>query len=286
MRIVPGVLLGAGLLLIWMSMWVPHPKPERIRTTWAERTRDALIHAGIKSVTPSALLVASAVLAVLLFMLITGISRAPVIGLAFAAMGAALPVAIVNGRARRRRAALRDVWPEVVDHLASGIRAGMSLPEAVASLSERGPETLRTDFDAFAQDFRATGRFDDSLVRLKDRLADPVADRIIEALRLTREVGGTDLGRLLRTLAAFLRDDARTRGELLARQSWTINAARLACAAPWLVLAMLSTRPAAAEAFNSVTGLLVVCCGGALTVVAYRLMVRLGRLPEEARVLR
>ena len=39
-----------------------------------------------------------------------------------------------------------------------------------------------------------------------------------------REVGGTDLGRLLSTLSGFLRDDARTRAELLARQSWSVNA--------------------------------------------------------------
>ena len=41
----------------------------------------------------------------------------------------------------------------------------------------------------------------------------------------------------------FLREDARTRAELETRQSWTVNAARLAVAAPWAVLAMLSTNP-------------------------------------------
>ncbi|GMA85970.1 hypothetical protein GCM10025868_12200 [Angustibacter aerolatus] len=35
----------------------------------------------------------------------------------------------------------------------------------------------------------------------------------MEALRIAREVGGTDLGRLLRTLAEFLRDEAATRSE-------------------------------------------------------------------------
>ena len=54
---------------------------------------------------------------------------------------------------------------------------------------------------------------------------------------MAREVGGTDLGRLLRTLSAFLREDARTRAELETRQGWTVNAARLAVAAPWIVLA-------------------------------------------------
>jgi tight adherence protein B len=181
---------------------------------------------------------------------------------------------------------MRDVWPEVVDNLASGIRAGMSLPEALGQLGERGPEAVRPAFRAFAQDYRASGRFSDCLDTLKARLADPVADRIVEALRITRDVGGTDVGRLLRTLSDFLREDARTRGELEARQSWTVNAARLAVAAPWIVLAMLATRGANAAAFNTPTGVTVLAMGGAATVIAYRIMVRLGRLPVEARVLR
>jgi hypothetical protein len=121
---------------------------------------------------------------------------------------------------------------------------------------------------------------------LKARLADPVADRIVESLRVAREVGGCDLGRLLRTLSAFLREDARTRSELETRQGWTVNAARLASAAPWIVLAMLATRPEAVEAYDSATGFVVLAVGGAVCFVAYRLMLRIGRLPEEERVLR
>ena len=37
----------------------------------------------------------------------------------------------------------------------------------------------------------------------------------------------------------MLREDLRTRGELRARQSWTVNGARVAVCAPWLVLALL-----------------------------------------------
>jgi len=156
----------------------------------------------------------------------------------------------------------------------------------VGQLGERGPVELREPFAQFAQDFRASGRFGDCLDALKTRLADPVADRIVEALRMTREVGGTDLGRLLRTLALFLREDARTRGELEARQSWTVSGARLAVAGPWVVLALLATRPETAQAYNSMQGVAVLGGGAVCSLVAYRLMRWIGRLPEEARVLR
>jgi tight adherence protein B len=130
-----------------------------------------------------------------------------------------------------------------------------------------------------------SGSFTDALDALKERLADPVGDRLCEALRITREVGGSDLGRLLRSLSVFLREDARTRSELEARQSWAISAARLAVAAPWLVLALLATRAESLSAYNRPAGSVVLLIGGGLTIVAYRLMLFIARLPEEKRVL-
>ena len=94
------------------------------------------------------------------------------------------------------------------------------------------------------------------------RPADPVGDRVVESLRMARQVGGSDLGRLLRTLSAFLREDARTRAELETRQGWTVNAARLAVAAPWIVLGLLALRPEAVAAYNTTAGLVVLAVGG------------------------
>ncbi|KQR10467.1 type II secretion system F family protein [Cellulomonas sp. Leaf334] len=287
MGVVVGLLLGAGVACIWWSFWAePAGTAVRRPTGWHARTQDALVQAGVAGVTPGGLVTASVTLGLFALLLGTVLTRIPSIALCFAVFAAMAPWAVVRGRARRRRARLRQLWPEVVDHLASGIRAGLALPEAVAQIGERGPVELREAFTAFAEDYRATGRFGESLDALKARLADPVADRIVEALRLTRDVGGTDLGRLLRTLSTFLREDVRTRGELEARQSWTVNAARLAVAAPWIVLALLATRSEAAAAYDTPAGFAVLVVGGACTVVAYLVMLRIARLPDDPRVLR
>jgi tight adherence protein B len=189
-------------------------------------------------------------------------------------------------RARRRRSVLRDLWPDAVDNIASGVRAGLALPEALSQLGQRGPGELRPAFLAFAEDYRATGRFHECLDRLKERLGDPVGDRLVESLRIAREVGGSDLGRLLRTLSAFLREDARTRAELETRQGWTVNAARLAVGAPWLVLALLATRGESVQAYGTPIGTAVLLAGAGVSVAAYRIMLHIGRLPEDERVLR
>ena len=285
MALVVGLLLGAGVFSIWWSFW-PQTGTSARQQRWRDRIHDALAQAGLGAVSLRVVLATCLATAGATGLAVLAVSQSPPIAACFAVIAGWAPIALVRMRARQRREQLRDLWPEVVDHLSSGIRAGLSLPEALSQLAYRGPEELRPAFGEFAEDYRASGRFIDSLARLKERLADPVADRLIEALRLTREVGGSDLGRLLRTLSAFLREDARTRAELEARQSWTVNAARLAVAAPWIVLALLATRPEAVAAYNRPTGVLVLATGAVVSVVAYRLMVRLGRLPEEERVLR
>jgi len=163
------------------------------------------------------------------------------------------------------------------------VRSGLALPDSVVTLAHSGPPVIRAAFADFERDYRMTGGFADSLDRLKDRLADPVADRIIETLRMSREVGGNELTTVLRNLAAYLRQEAAIRSEIEARQSWIVNAARLGVAAPWVVLLLLSTRPEAAQAYNSSAGIAVIVIGLGLSVVAYRLMIGIGRLPEERR---
>jgi tight adherence protein B len=286
MGVVAGLLLGMGLFCIWWSCWTPAPPRERRPGGRYDRAVDTLNQAGLESVSLRTMAVTCAGLGLTTFAGVIAVSGVPAIAVCFAVMATWTPVAVVRGRARRRRQQLREVWPEVVDNLASGVRAGLSLPEALAQIADRGPAPLRPAFAAFAVDYRTSGRFGDALDALKERLADPVADRICEALRITRDVGGTDLGRLLRSLSAFLREDARTRSELEGRQSWTVYAARLAVAAPWLVLGLLATREESVAAYAQPAGVVVLAVGAASTVLAYRLMVRIGRLPEEARVLR
>jgi tight adherence protein B len=213
------------------------------------------------------------------------VSRTVTVSLVFGLMAGYLPFAMLVGRARRRQRELAEVWPEAVDNLSSAVRAGMSLPDALTQLGHRGPEPLREPFLAFGADYQVTGRFGESLDRLKQRLADPVGDRVVEGLRIAREVGGGELGGLLRNLSGFLREDARTRSELESRQAWTVNGARLAVAAPWLVLLMLCFQREVIARYASPAGVVVLAGGAALCLVAYRLMVRIGRLPTERRVL-
>lgn len=280
-----GLLLGLGLLLIVRG---PSRRDEAAvrRPRWRERRTELLRQAGLERMSPLALVALQALAAVLSLLVVLVVSHSVVVALAFGILSYFGPLTVVKRMRARRAVELRDVWPEAVDNLTSAVRAGLSLPESLSQLGVRGPEQLRSPFARFGDDYRATGRFDECLDHLKERLADPVGDRVCESLRMAREVGGTDLGRLLRTLSVFLREDARTRAELETRQGWTVNAARLAVAAPWLVLLLLATQSTTLTTYDSTVGVALLGIGGAVCLIAYRVMMRIGRLPEERRVLR
>src|SRR3954451_22963532 len=283
MGVLVGLAAGIGLLLIWSAFAVPRRTP-RVRRGQT-RVGDLLARAGLRHVSASAFLVMCGVVGCSAALGMPVVTRTPPVALVVGVMGWYLPVVVVSARARRRQRELADVWPEAVDNLASAVRAGMSLAEALSQLGQRGPEALRPPFEAFAIDYQVTGRFGESLDHLKQRLCDPTGDRVVEGLRVAREVGGGELGPLLRNLSGFLRDDARTRSELESRQSWTVNGARLAVAAPWLVLLLLCFQREVITRYASTAGVVVLVVGALLCVVAYRLMVRIGRLPTERRVL-
>jgi len=278
-----GLMLGIGLLLIWRS----GARAPRSRTGLGRTRRRAqlLSAAGLTGINPAQLLALQIGLGALVLVVVLLTTGTVTISLAFAVFGFVLPAAQVRRLAGKRQADLREVWPEVVDNLASAVRAGMSLPEALAALATRGPEVLRAPFARFAAEYRSSGRFGACLDRLKDDLADPVGDRIVETLRVAREVGGSDLGRVLRTLSTFLREDARARAELETRQGWVVQAARLAVAAPWAVLLLLATQSTTLDAYDSTAGTALLVVGGAVCFLAYRLMLRIGRLPQDLRVL-
>lgn len=283
MGAVIGLMLGIGAMLVMLSLTSP-------RSASAARARGRLTRlvegSGISRLTVGSLLGGCAAAAMVIGAASLVITAVPVVALMAAAVAGYLPIGLLKRRASLRSRQLRRAWPDAVDGLVSAVRAGMSLPEAVCELAEKGPEPLREPFGAFASEYRATGSFAYSLDVLQSQMADPVADRVVSALQIAREVGGTDLGTVLRSLSTLLREDARTRGDIEAKQSWTVNAARLAVAAPWLTLALLCTRPEAVRAYSSIAGAGVLLVAAVMSVAAYRAMMLIGRLPVETRMVR
>lgn len=276
-----GAALAAGVLLA-LAPWL-WPVRERVVRTRSTALSALLESAGLSHIPPrvlGALCAAAALAAAAAVWLATSVV---VLALLAAGAGAAAPLLWLRSRAVRLVRSRRTLWPDVCDLLIASVRAGMSLPDAISSLASSAPAPLREAFAAFERDMAASGHFDSSADRLKTALADPMADRIVETLRMARQVGGTELTPVLRALSASVRADAALRSEVESRQSWTRGAAVLGAGAPWVIVALLAVRPEGAAAYASPEGNALLLAGAVVSLVAFRVMLRIGRLPEPRR---
>lgn len=220
-------------------------------------------------------------MAIATIFLITG---ALTISLAFGALVAGITFTKLRGNDMHNESALIAAWPEVIDHLMSGIQSGLSLTESLAGLSTRGPEILRPAFTEFRTSLYRHGDISEAIFELKELFHHHGSDQIFEALLVSKSLGGSELLGILRVLGDFLRQDLSLRREIEVKHGWIKNSAHLSAAAPWILLLLLSTQPTTATAYSTPAGSAILVAGLVMTAIAYLWMNRLGRLPQTPRV--
>lgn len=212
------------------------------------------------------------------------LTTSPLIASAFASLALAFTYVFINNRRGKLELEVAASWPEVIDHLTSGIQSGMSLTEALTELASRGPLVMRPAFTAFKNQIFEDGDFDRGIQSLAQNFRSHAADQIFQALLISKSLGGSELLSILRTLGNFLRQDLALRNEIAVKQSWIKNSAHLSSAAPWLLLLLLAMQPSTVTAFSTPAGAGILFLGLSMTVIAYIWMTHLSKLPSVPRV--
>jgi tight adherence protein B len=120
---------------------------------------------------------------------------------------------------------------------------------------------------------------------VRDELADPTTDRVVEVLILANERGGALVPDILQDLAEATTQDIRTLEEIRTNSLEQRLNARIVFAVPWLVLVVLTARPSSYRDFyQTPAGLIVVAVAAILSGVGSWWVARLGREPDEQRV--
>jgi tight adherence protein B len=223
----------------------------------------------------------SACLTIALVLLITA---SYTISLAFGALVAGAVYVTMKTKTAHSQSYLIAAWPEVIDHLMSGIQSGLSLSESLVGLATRGPEVLRPAFAEFRNSLFRHGDLEIAVEELKSLFHHHGSDQIFEALLISKALGGSELLSILRTLGDFLRQDLALRREIEVKHGWIKNSAHMSAVAPWILLLLLSTQPSTAVAFSTPTGGMILVAGLVMTALAYLWMNQLGRLPQTPRV--
>jgi len=251
-------------------------RPVSTRQLW-------LNQAGVR-LTPRQFCLGSAGVGLGAFVLLGSIASTPVVALVPAVALGSLPGAFF---ARQRATRLRTVqlaWPDAIRELISSISAGMSLERALLGLAGNGPEPIRVAFARFPTLARTLGTLP-ALEVVKEELAHPTSDRVIEVLILAQRRGGQVVTSILEELIDATTDDLNLQEEIKTNALEGKLNARIVFALPWFVLLLLTTRGGPFQDFyQSPAGLVVVVAAAAWSLVGLWLVGKLSRVRGEPRV--
>jgi len=201
-----------------------------------------------------------------------------------AAVVATLPKAYFVKKRSARVTAIQESWPDGLRDILASVRSGSSVPSSIEHLATFGPASLRDAFAGFGVYARSLG-VAAALEMVRDDLADPTSDRIIEVLILAYERGGTVVPQILSDLADATTRDLWTMEQIRTEALEQKINSRVVFVLPWLVLiAMTAQSSAFRDFYSSPAGVAVVLVGGALSLAGVIIASRLGRHPAEPRV--
>lgn len=253
--------------------------------TRADRRRRWLRQAGY-SITPLQFYGASGIAGAAAFALLWLATGAWVASIVPAALCAFTPQLYYAAARKRRLAAINQAWPDGLRDLVASVHQQLPLHQAILELVRGGPAPLRQAFTRYPTHARALGTVA-ALEHVKEELADPTSDRVLEVLILAAErgAGGDLLARLLGDLAESVTADLRVDEDIeTARTEPRINMA-VAAALPWLLLlAMVLADTPQRDYYTSGRGLGPVAIAAAMTFVGVATVRALSRDPVEARL--
>lgn len=242
-----------------------------------------LTQAGV-DLTPMQYHLGLAAVGLVVFGLVSAVTATPIVAVAPTVGAVAIPHAFFARRRAKNMAKTQESWPDALRELIASIESNASLHGALVMLSHKGPEPLRAAFERFPTLATTVGVVP-ALEAVRERLADPTSDRVIEILILAHERGGGIVTDILRDLATATTEDLQLQEEIeSASLEQKINA-RAVFVIPWLVLILLVLfNEGFKEFYRSGGGYLIVGIGAALSLFGLFVVSRLSKDVPEPRV--
>lgn len=177
-----------------------------------------------------------------------------------------------------RLATMQRAWPELMDDLSAAIRSGMPIEQAFIEAAGRAPKALVSMMQAALAELRGGLSLSQVIDKLLTNQIDPVGRRLFLALKIAISAGGKDVLISLQVLAENVRRDLQLLDQLRAKQRSAITGARVAVAAPWLVIALTSLQPSVRGAYQSSVGVMLLIGVALVSLMSYLWMLQIAKL--------
>ena len=199
-------------------------------------------------------------------------------------MAILLPGILLNQRKIKIQDQKMRQWTLLIDDLTSGVRAGLTIGEALAQALQNCEEPLRLDFQEAILEINRSGQVSKVISILKNQITDTVGVATLKLLQVVMKTGANDLATSLSILSNSSRENHNLIQELKAKQSWVLNGARISVISPWLVLLALWTQESVRNAYQNLIGQLILILVAAVGLFGYLVMKRIGRIEVFRRV--
>ena len=193
-------------------------------------------------------------------------------------MAILLPGILLNQRKTKMQDQKMQQWTLLIDDLTSGVRAGLTISEALAQALQNCEEPLRSDFQEAILEINRSGQVSKVISILKNQITDTVGVATLKLLQVVLKTGANDLATSLSILSNSSRENHNLIQELKAKQSWVLNGARISIISPWLVLLALWTQESVRNAYQNLIGQLILILVALVGLFGYLVMKRIGRI--------
>lgn len=159
------------------------------------------------------------------------------LGLAFAgAFG--LPLWILKFLKKRRENKFLDAFPDAVDIIVRGIKAGLPLLDCLKMITNEAPEPLRAEFRAIVETQAIGMPLGDACGKLYERMPVPEANFFGIVISIQQKAGG-NLSEALGNLSRVLRDRKKMKAKIQAMSQEAKASAGIIGALPVAVMTMV-----------------------------------------------
>ncbi len=182
--------------------------------------------------------------------------------------------------ARERR--LRRIEAQALDAmqlLASGLRAGYSVPQAIALVARHSPEPTASEFGLAGQEISVGVQLADALRRLATRTANTDYELVAIIVRVQYEVGG-NLAQILDSVGETLRERFELRRQVNALTAQQRMSSLVLTLLPFGLLSFLFVmdRSFVDPLFTNPIGRLMLAGAGAMVLIGWSIMRSVGRV--------
>lgn len=147
--------------------------------------------------------------------LVTLTSGMILIGLLFGVVGVVVVEVWVRSRARRRLELFNKQLPVALQVMATSLRSGFGVMEAVQTVSHEMDDPLAGEFGLIIDQSRVGGSFEAGVAAMVARVKSNDLRIVARALEIHRKVGG-DLAAILDSVASTMREREELRGHITA----------------------------------------------------------------------